>query len=72
VFEAVVDNKKRKARTRQRCVLGTEDDEGMISPKRAKLSPNHRAVSPNQYPEDDDEDEEDILLGSDPVAEILE
>lgn len=39
----------------------------MISPKRAKLSPEHRV----EYA-DDEEDEEDILLGSDPVAEILE
>ena len=39
----------------------------MISPKRAKLSPDHRV----EYV-DDEEDEEDILLGSDPVAEILE
>ena len=46
------------------CVLGTDDDEIMITPKRAKMSPEDKAES--------DEDEEDILTRSDPVAEIIE
>ena len=50
-------------------MLGTEDDEMMISPKRAKLSPAHKI----DYDEDEfEEEEEDILLRSDPVAEIIE
>ena len=46
----------------------------MISPKRAKLSPEHtfdeERYSILDY--EDEEDEDDILLGTDPIAEISE